>query len=106
MSYHWTNNPNAANLKLKNWLDPDGTGTLVLSGSAQPCAVVSSVKEPSTMETFTVWPNPVSDVLRIEPVGTYSRKAMVIATDMAGHLVGQWSLTSLPTTLDVSRLVS
>lgn len=106
MSYHWTNNPNAANLKLKNWLDPDGTGTLVLSGSAQPCAVVSSVKEPSTMETFTVWPNPVSDVLRIEPVGTYSRKAMVIATDMAGHLVGQWSLTSLPTTLDVSRLAS
>ena len=58
------------------------------------------------METFTVWPNPVSDVLRIEPAGTYSRKAMVTATDIAGHLVGQWSLTSLPATLDVSNLAA
>ncbi len=43
MSKHWTANPNAANQKLKVWLDPDNTGLLQLAGSyknpasALPC---------------------------------------------------------------------
>jgi PKD repeat protein len=42
MSYHWTSNGTPANEQLKTYLDPGNTGLLVLDGSANPCAVVSS----------------------------------------------------------------
>jgi len=38
MSYHWTNNPNNANQKLKVWLDPANTGVKEVGGTYFPCA--------------------------------------------------------------------
>jgi hypothetical protein len=38
MSYHWTSNGTANNLRLKPWLDPTNSGVLTLAGSANPCS--------------------------------------------------------------------
>lgn len=37
MSYHWTSNGTANNRRLKTYLDPANTGTLILNGSSNPC---------------------------------------------------------------------
>ena len=42
VSYHWTNNPNAANEKLGVWLDPGNTGTLTFDGTYFPCTPATS----------------------------------------------------------------
>lgn len=42
MSYHWTSNGTANNRRLKPWLDPTNSGSLVLAGSNDPCATPSA----------------------------------------------------------------
>ena len=42
MSYHWTSNGTANNLRLKPWLDPTNSGVLTLAGSANPCSSSTS----------------------------------------------------------------
>lgn len=44
-SYHWTQNPNTAQQKLRPWLDPDNTGELQMEGSASPCTAVAGLQE-------------------------------------------------------------
>lgn len=41
MSYHWITNGTPANERLKTYLDPNNTGTLVMDGSADPCGTVN-----------------------------------------------------------------
>jgi hypothetical protein len=50
MSYHWTSNGTANNLRLKPWLDPTNSGVLTLAGSANPC---SSSTGPCTASSTT-----------------------------------------------------
>ncbi len=54
LSYHWSQNPNTAVLKLRNWLDPDGTGTLQLDGGISPCTTVVSIMEAGTDEPLDI----------------------------------------------------
>lgn len=68
MSYHWTQNPNAANIKLKPWLDPDNSGTLVLGGSANPCASPAYVQETVPTGDRHPYPNPADQDVSI-PIG-------------------------------------
>lgn len=42
VSYHWTSNGAPSNEQLKTYLDPANTGTLVLSGSSDPCAIAAT----------------------------------------------------------------
>jgi len=102
MSYHWVNNPNTAALKLKNWLDPDATGTLVLAGSAHPCGAVASVTSMTTPEVLGAWPNPASTILNISHTST--GVAAVSMTDVAGHLVKYWRIDASTRTLDIQDL--
>lgn len=59
ISYSWTNNNNSNNArKLKPWLDPDNTGTLILRGmhyDGTP-AGIEDLGEPA--QSFTIAPNP------------------------------------------------
>lgn len=41
MSYHWTSCGTSNVERLKPWLDPNNTGTLVMNGSSDPCASAS-----------------------------------------------------------------
>lgn len=85
-SYHWTNNPNTAAQKLDHWLDPDGTGTLQLAGSADPCGAFVGVAEGEEQGALHVLPSPAdgSFTLRL-PVG--DARDVLIATDVAGREV-------------------
>lgn len=42
MSYHWNQNTTSGNIPLKQYLDPDNSGTLIIDGSYDPCSVVTA----------------------------------------------------------------
>ncbi|HEY0977097.1 MAG TPA: T9SS type A sorting domain-containing protein, partial [Flavobacteriales bacterium] len=85
MSYHWTNNPNSTNDKLKHWLDPDNTGTLVLDGSYSPCNS-TGIGETALNNTFGLQPNPAADRLTlVHPEGAPVERIEIL--DAAGRSV-------------------
>lgn len=57
LNRHFTSNPNPSSEKLKVWLDPTGSNTLTLDGSANPCGNVG-VAEITAVEVFSIYPNP------------------------------------------------
>lgn len=103
LSHHWTGNPNQVQDKLKYWLDPNNTGTLILEGSANPCA--PSAVEELMGEAPSVYPNPASDQLTVEmPEGTL-RADRIELLDAAGRVVRSYSpRTSGRVVLDVAGL--
>lgn len=101
VSYDWTGNANTAAQKLKYWLDPDGTGTLLLSGSADPCAVVSAVvEEEIPFQALAIFPNPVSEklIVRMEVPAMMDFQIL----DTTGRLVRSGVITEEGTGIDVS----
>ena len=60
MSYHWTSNGTANNLRLKPWLDPTNSGVLTLAGSTNPC---SSSTGPCTTSVSGVCDEYIQNVL-------------------------------------------
>jgi len=56
MSWHWSQNPNPLDEKLKFWLDPLNTGNLVLEGNSEPCNVLGL--EEKDADLWEVFPNP------------------------------------------------
>jgi lysyl endopeptidase len=84
MSYHWTGNPNTTTQKLAHWLDPDGTGTLVLDGSYDPCGAWTGIQEqkPSSLRVF---PNPADDHVSIYWEQALGETVTVEVFDMTGR---------------------
>ena len=71
MDKSWDDNPNAANQKLKVWLDPDNTGEVLLDGAYsdpnnpnQPC-MVSVQSEELSFEDVSIFPSIADEVLNI-----------------------------------------
>jgi hypothetical protein len=63
MSYHWLNNPNPANEKLKVWLDPLNTGEMEIEGSYVPCENQVGVENtPEMQNVLSLYPNPGNGV--------------------------------------------
>ncbi len=58
LSYHWQNNPNTADNKLKVWLDPLNTGVSTLSGSYNP---ILSINKEEVFNAPSFYPNPAKD---------------------------------------------
>ena len=92
MAKHWTGtaNPNAANQKLKMWLDPGNTGWLTFNGAAPttaalPCAPLSTEEEIS-FEDFNVWPTLVDQELNIKCISHKNIKEVNIYS-VTGELV-------------------
>lgn len=105
MSYHWTNNPNAAHVKLKPWLDPDNSGTLAVGGSADPCgAAVGVAERPAEDREPALFPNPATGQVSIE-TGAPGTTAYML-TDIAGQVMrtGEW--TGPKGTIDLAGLAS
>lgn len=65
MSFHWTSNGTPTNERLKTYLDPNNTGTLVLNGSSNPCSASAGIEEFENSE-LTIYPNPTSSVITID----------------------------------------
>lgn len=104
MSYSWTNNPNAANIKLKPWLDPDNTGTLVLGGSDDPCAIPSGVHEGQAYGLLSIMPNPASNHTTVQLPGGTGLPARVRLIDALGRTAAEWTVGSLQPALDVQAI--
>ncbi|MCO6481651.1 MAG: T9SS type A sorting domain-containing protein [Flavobacteriales bacterium] len=102
MSYHWTQNPNAANIKLKPWLDPDNTGTLVLSGSDDPCATSTLVAGPTAADQPVVYPNPASDQVTLAWPGAANARFTFL--DAAGHIVLAGGIAAPQATINIAAL--
>lgn len=86
MSYHWTQNPNAAGIKLKPWLDPDNTGTLVLGGSPNPCAI-TRIGDGAKHKDLSVYPNPSNGDLQMELPATMGGTNRLSVLDITGRTV-------------------
>lgn len=92
MSYHWTQNPNAANIKLKPWLDPDNTGTLVLAGSDDPCAVIAGVVDADGGRELSLAPNPANDHVLLNLPEGVALPARVQLMDALGRQIAAWTV--------------
>ncbi len=86
MSYHWTGNPNQAQDKLRYWLDPQNTGTLILDGSANPCSP-SAVAEVGMGAAPGVYPNPANEQLSIDLPEGIQRADLIELVDASGRVV-------------------
>ncbi len=102
MSYHWTQNPNAANIKLKPWLDPDNTGILALAGTAAPCGTTASIQEGPLLPNLRLMPNPASRNVVLE--STDQGAATYKLYNLAGQPVCSGSYTGGRATIDLSAL--
>ncbi len=103
MNYHWSSNGGPASDDLKNWLDPNNTGTLTLAGSYGPCGSLG-LQEKEAIATLAVYPNPATSSLRIEhPAG--AERIEVI--DLTGRTVLQAiASTASVSDIDVNALAS
>ncbi|MBS1940791.1 MAG: T9SS type A sorting domain-containing protein [Bacteroidetes bacterium] len=92
MSYHWTQNPNAANIKLKPWLDPDNTGTLVLAGSDDPCTITAGIADMREARGLSLAPNPANDQVVLGLPAGSMLPARVLLTDALGRHIAEWTM--------------
>lgn len=105
MSYHWTNNPNTVAQKLKNWLDPDATGTLLLGGSSDPCGAQVGVHGPEGGKEVLVMPNPTSGQVTLELPHTGRDPMEWEVRDLSGRSVARGSsMAQQRTTLELGHL--
>lgn len=104
MSHHWTNNPNSADQKLKEWLDPIDSGIEKYPGAyGETCNEFWLPVEEMEFVDFQVFPNPVLHSLNI----VYSGDILLSRVDLydsQGALVSSESMTTNGKTLDMSRL--
>lgn len=87
LSYSWTNNNNSNNSKkLKPWLDPDNTGTLVLPGMTFNGTIdVSNYTSESRI--FNVIPNPTTGNITIQGSFGEANSGIYNVYDAMGKLV-------------------
>jgi len=81
MSYNWTQG-NSANSRLKDWLDPDNTGTLILDGRS--CGNVAGGIDDSTIG-FGLYPNPAVDQVTLELSDLAGTNVFVSLIDLTGR---------------------
>ncbi|MCB0757293.1 MAG: T9SS type A sorting domain-containing protein [Flavobacteriales bacterium] len=108
VSYHWQSNPGPTSTRLKNWLDPQSTGTLILDGSYDPCGMTVGVAEPMEAPLrMEVHPNPATDGVVVALPEEMKPNGTLEVRDMGGRLVATMSAGSSSTArLDTSPLES
>jgi len=101
MSYHWSNNPNAANQKLREWLDPIGTDETIMDGSYRPCSQVVSIREEAGLADVQVYPNPTNGQI------TLRSDAGIISVDVydaMGRLVKSENPSAFRPVIDITEV--
>ncbi len=88
VSYHWTSNGTTANRRLKDFLDPNNTGLLVMNGSANPCATGTNGITELTGDAsdITIFPNPATDKLNVD-LSALEGQVNIKIFDITGKLV-------------------
>ena len=100
MSHHWDDNPNPADEKLYLWLDPEGTGAIVLHGAYpddeaavpcgpdQACEDVADIAQLFLARDFKVQPNPARDRIHLRlPQGDWGGQSVVTVRDASGRVI-------------------
>lgn len=110
MSKHWTANPNAADQKLKVWLDPSNTGQLTLDGSyvhdtaKLPCdPSIVSVENQIHFDDVKIFPSICDAQLNIQ-TDKFRNITEVRLFDNAGKLLQSMTLNSTNSTLSTNGL--
>lgn len=85
-SYHWQSNPGPAAMRLKNFLDPQGTGVKTMDGSYDPCGQYVAVQEVTGAGKLELRPNPAHDRAWVA-VPQQGRTGSLEIRDMGGRLV-------------------
>lgn len=86
MSFHWESNGGPASDDLKNWLDPNNTGTKVMNGSYGPCGTLG-LQEVAAAEAPGLAPNPTADVVRVTIPASMGDADRLEVLDLSGRLV-------------------
>ncbi len=86
VAYHWTSDGTANNQRLKPWLDPNNTGTMVMDGAYNPCNFVGLQEVKTDVTNIKLFPNPATDKLSVDLAGL-SGKVTIEMYDMTGKLV-------------------
>ncbi|MGB1031970.1 MAG: T9SS type A sorting domain-containing protein, partial [Flavobacteriales bacterium] len=110
MSYHWTNNPNSADQKLRVWLDPDDLGWTTLWGSyvneGGDCDPFLSIPENTLdLDVFQISPNPSSGQLNIK-ITDEVLNGTIEVFDLQGKIIFSEQITSPVNTIDFSHLTA
>lgn len=87
MSWHWSNNPNAAGQKLSAWLDPTGSGAMEMDGSFQPCGTFTGMAEKELEHQVTVMPNPNNGLFQLEVDVTDTEDLRIEVYNTTGQLI-------------------
>ena len=111
MDYHWSNNPNPEDEKLKEWLDPvgaqSGTYTEVLFGSYLnengSCDPSVGVQEQVQMDEVVISPNPTTGNVMVRLVGLMNADRIIIF-DLTGKEVLNERLSGPVSSIDLSLL--
>lgn len=111
MNYHWSNNPNTDDQKLREWLDPigaeSGNYTEVVFGSYKNddglCDPSVSVEEQAQPDEIVISPNPTTGQIMVRVVSMLQAQSIVIY-DMTGKEVLNEQLNGPVTTYDLSFL--
>ena len=97
MSYHWTGNGNSAAYRLKDWLDPDNTGTTILNGIAAPCtqhsldASIAEIINPQA--GLLTCENPIAPQVVLKNNGTTTLTSVGISTVLNNSLMHTYNWT-------------
>lgn len=105
ISYSWLNgNTNSNAAKLKPWLDPDNTGTLILRGMNYNGTPAGIIDRPSDVQTFGLQPNPSNGQVTI--TGSFeSTDGTCLIYNAMGQLVESMEVNlDAPCQLNLSHL--
>jgi hypothetical protein len=112
MDKHWDDNPNAANQKLKVWLDPDANtvetsmlGSYVDPNLALPCSAITSLNEEISFADIALFPTAATDFIQVV-TSDFRLVNEVRIFDASGKLVKNDQLTDRTSTIHVSGLQS
>ena len=110
MSYHWTNNPNNADQKLRVWLDPNDLGWTTLWGSYMneggDCDPFLSIPENSLdLNAFQISPNPSPGQLNIK-ITDDALNGTIQVFDLQGKIIFSEQIAGPVHTYDLSTLNS
>ena len=102
MSRHWASNPNPSNEKLKEWLDPSGSSSSSVLGSANPCGNVST-NDIEVDNYFKVFPNPTNGNLTLDFVNEDIKVEFIRLIDSRGRMIESFSSQSYPVQFDLNE---
>jgi len=88
-SYHWDQNGNQNDQKLKPWLDPESTGALSLEGIYMGEEELQHVEN----DIFSMMPNPAHDILEIQITDSY-KEVWIGIYDIQGKLIENLQMNS------------